>query len=276
MELLNTEQVHALLAGQTEDRIEAMEAMMLDQPQVEIPVQERFINGMYAREILIPKGTLLTGRVYKAGYLDIMLSGDIAVATPQGTKRMTGTNIMEAPPGRKRAGYAFEDTRWITVHRTDHYEPGDMVDMLTFFSASEYMEFVRNRDRASYQAVLEAFGITEDQVQAQVQDERDRVPLTGEYAQWVTVALSYLHCNGLKACRDFEIGEVIGPARTAEGGRTIIGRYSNHSANPNGVMELAEDGSVWMVATRKISIGDEITTHYGLTLESIQGALCQG
>jgi hypothetical protein len=32
---------------------------------------------------------------------------------------------------------------------------------------------------------------------------------------------------------------------------------------------------VWMVATRKINVTDEITTHYGLTLQSIQGALCR-
>jgi len=275
MDLLTEEEVHYVLAGKTTEHIESMEHFMLDQPQVEIPVQERFINGMYAREIVIPKGTLMTGRVYKEGYLDIMLSGDIAVATPQGTRRMTGANIMEAPPGRKRAGYAFEDTRWITVHRTDHYQEGDMVDRLTFFSMEQYRDYVRQRDHASYLAVLEMAGMTEDQVQAQVQNESDRVELKQPYSEFVTVALSYLHGNGLKACRDFEIGEVVGPARTAEGGRTIIGRYSNHSANPNAIMELAEDNSVWAVATRKINMGDEITTHYGLTLQSIQGALCQ-
>jgi len=63
MDLLTEEEVHYVLAGKTTERIESMEHFMLDQPQVEIPVQERFINGMYAREIVIPEGTLMTGRV---------------------------------------------------------------------------------------------------------------------------------------------------------------------------------------------------------------------
>jgi len=275
MELLDESQVHSMLAGQTVERIEAMESMMLDQPQVEIPVDERFINGMYAREILIPKGTLLTGRVYREGYMDIMISGDIAVATPTGTKRMTGANIMEAPPGRKRAGYAFEDTRWVTVHRTDHYQEGDMVDFLTFFSMGQYQEFVRSRDHASYQSVLDAIGMTDDQVQEVAHDHSDHANLGKPFNEWVGLGKSIIHGRGLKAYREFELGETIGPARTAEGRRTNIGRYSNHSANPNAIMELAEDNSVWMVATRKINVTDEITTHYGLTLQSIQGALCR-
>ena len=275
MELLNEEQVEAVLSGKTVERIEAMESIMQEQPQVEISVGEQFINGMYARDIVIPKGTLLTGRVYKEGYLDIMVSGDITVATPQGTKRMIGTNIMEAPPGRKRAGYAFEDTRWITVHRTDQYEPGDMVDMLTFFSMDEYWDFVYNRDRVSYRELIEAVGMTEDQVQAQVHDYRDHAELVEPFNVFVTLAPSILHGTGLYATRNFELGNVVGPARTSEGGRTIIGRYSNHSANPNAIMEMGDDNSVWMVATRKINAGDEITTHYGLTLDKVQGVLCQ-
>ena len=83
-----------LLDRTVDDKLAVLEETLLEYPQVEIPVTERFINGMYAREILIPKDTLLTGAVHKAGYLDIMLSGDIVVATPQGTKRMTGINIM--------------------------------------------------------------------------------------------------------------------------------------------------------------------------------------
>ena len=274
MELLNEEQVETVLSGQTVDRIEAMESIMQEHPQVDIPVTERFINGMYSREIVIPQGTLLTGRVYKEGYMDIMVSGDITVATPQGTKRMTGTNVMEAPPGRKRAGYAFEDTRWITVHRTDQYEPGDMVDMLTFFSMDEYRDFVYNRDRVSYRELIEAVGMTEEQVQAQVHDYSDHADLVEPFDVFVTLAPSMIDGTGLYATRNFDLGDIVGPARTSEGGRTIMGRYSNHSANPNAIMEMGDDGSVWMVATRKINAGDEVTTHYGLTLDKVQGVLC--
>lgn len=138
MQALTADQIHTLLAEQVNDKIEVMETEMMKHEQVEIPVEHRFINGMYAREITIPKGTLLTGRVHKFGYVDIMLSGDITVATPEGTKRISGTNILEGVPGRKRAGYAHEDTHWITVHRTEETSAEGIEDVLTVMTMAEY------------------------------------------------------------------------------------------------------------------------------------------
>lgn len=120
------------------DKIERWEEFALEQPQVEILLVEKFINGMYTREILIPAGTILTGQVHKYAYVDIMLYGDILVATPDGTMRLKGHNIMEGVPGRKRAGYAYEDTGWITVHREDQVKPGDMEREIAFPQMREY------------------------------------------------------------------------------------------------------------------------------------------
>jgi hypothetical protein len=95
---------------------------------------------MYVREITIPKGTILTGAVHKFDYVDIMLSGDIAVATPDGMKRLTGINIMAGPAGRKRAGYAYEDTRWLTVHKTDATTSEGIEDVITVRNMAQFLE----------------------------------------------------------------------------------------------------------------------------------------
>lgn len=118
--------------------IEKMEAQMLEQPQVDIAVQYMFVNGMYVRHIVIPAGTILTGRVHKFGYVDIMLKGHIFVATPDGVKEMKGYNILEGKKGRKRAGLAVEDTHWVTVHRTDETDPNGIEDKLTVMTIQQY------------------------------------------------------------------------------------------------------------------------------------------
>lgn len=122
------------------EKIEQMEESLLDMPQVEIPVDSLFVNGMYARKILIPKDTILTGRVHLADYVDIMLCGDITVATPEGVKRFTGFNIFEGKKGRKRAGYAHEDTHWVTVHRTEITDPDEFVSAMTVFNMTKYLQ----------------------------------------------------------------------------------------------------------------------------------------
>ena len=135
---LSVAQIHQLLSEGVNERIEILEQALLQEEQVELPVEHLFVNGMYARKITIPKGTMLTGAVHKWGYVDIMLSGDISVATPDGIKRLTGWQILEGKPGRKRAGFAHEDTHWITVHRTDATTPDGIEDILTTKTMREF------------------------------------------------------------------------------------------------------------------------------------------
>lgn len=138
--------ITAMVEAARLERIEGLEAHMLTLPQVEIPVVENFVNGMYTREIVIPAGTLLTGRVWKQDYVDIMLGGDILVATPSGTRRLTGPNICDGQAGRKRAGFAFADTRWITVQRIDEAGLEEPIEYLTFFSVLEYQNWRVERE----------------------------------------------------------------------------------------------------------------------------------
>lgn len=139
--MLTTDQAHELLADCVNERIELVESAMLELDQVEIPVTESFANGMYTRQIMIPKGTLLTGMVHKFPYVDIMLAGDIEVATPDGIKRLTGHNVLQGFAGRKRMGYAWEDTDWVTVHRTDQFSEGEMVELLTLPRVGDWKEW---------------------------------------------------------------------------------------------------------------------------------------
>jgi len=134
--------IESFLMEHIGEKLEAIESHLMEMPQVNIPVDSLFVNGMYARKILIPKDTILTGRVHLADYVDIMLSGDITVATPEGVKRFSGFNIFEGKQGRKRAGYAHEDTHWVTVHRTEIKDPDEFVSSMTVFNMTQYNKLI--------------------------------------------------------------------------------------------------------------------------------------
>lgn len=88
-------------------------------PQAHCPVWHHFAPGLYARQMFIPAGTVLTGAVHKTEHLCIV-SGDIDVTTDEGVRRITALQlIIRSKPGTKRAGYAHVDTFWTTVHATD-------------------------------------------------------------------------------------------------------------------------------------------------------------
>lgn len=136
---LSVYQVEHLLANAVNESIDLMQAEMLELPQVEMPVDTMCINGMNSRTLLIPEDTILVGAVHLEDYVDIMISGDITVATPDGLKRLTGFNIMQGKKGRKRAGYAHKDTLWVTVHKTDIDNADDFVKLMTRPTMKEYL-----------------------------------------------------------------------------------------------------------------------------------------
>ena len=98
------------------ESIFALEEKVGDAPQIEMPVINYFADGIYAREITIPKGTVLTGKIHKTLHLNIISKGDISVVSEDGTKRIKAPYTFVSQPGAKRAGYAHEDTVWTSIH----------------------------------------------------------------------------------------------------------------------------------------------------------------
>jgi hypothetical protein len=103
----------------TIDSIFSLEKEMLSMDQLSLDIEHIFSRGVYARKMLIPKGTILTGKMHKHKHLNIMLYGDIEIATDKGTKRIDKPCIFESKAGTKRAGFAHEETVWITIHATE-------------------------------------------------------------------------------------------------------------------------------------------------------------
>lgn len=119
-------------------KLERLDALLASIPQTEMPVTHRFSRGVYCRELFIPKGTVLTGRIHKHSQINILLRGDISVLTEDGVKRLQAPVVFESPAGAKRAGYAHENTVWLTFCGTDTTDPDVLEDELTTRSYAEY------------------------------------------------------------------------------------------------------------------------------------------
>ena len=98
------------------DKINRLEETISGLEQVEFAVTHHFADGIYAREIFIPAGSVLTGKIHKTEHLNIISQGKISVVTESGKKTVTAPCTMVSPPGTKRAGFALEDTVWTTIH----------------------------------------------------------------------------------------------------------------------------------------------------------------
>jgi hypothetical protein len=124
-------------------KVHRAEAVMLERPQLELPVKHHFAKGLYARELFIPKGTLLTGKIHKYSQLNILSQGEISVLTEEGVKRVRAPFTIVSPPGTKRIAYAHEDCVWTTVHGTEETDLERIEEIFIAQSEAEYLEFVR-------------------------------------------------------------------------------------------------------------------------------------
>lgn len=86
--------------------------------------------GLHARAVLIPAGTLLTGCETNLDNVCVVF-GDIEVTTDDGPRRITGFGLVPALRGAKRVGFAHADTWWVTLHRTDLTDPGEILAEMT-------------------------------------------------------------------------------------------------------------------------------------------------
>ena len=101
------------------EQIRQLEVAMLENLEpAEAPVTHHFADGIYGREMFIPAGTMLTGKIHRFSTLNLLLKGDITVTTPDGVRRIQAPAIFVSPPGCKKVGYAHTDTIWVNVHPT--------------------------------------------------------------------------------------------------------------------------------------------------------------
>lgn len=111
--------IDALPTNPSYEQLRELEHAMLTQLEpAEAPVEHHFAYGIYGREMFIPAGTMLTGKIHRFSTMNILLEGEITVTTPDGMKRLSAPAIFTSPPGCKKAGYAHTDVRWVNVHPT--------------------------------------------------------------------------------------------------------------------------------------------------------------
>ncbi len=83
------------------------------------PKDEKYGCCTYAREMFIPKGTLIIGKIHRHQHLNFISKGRVKVVTEFGTKYLEAPCTFVSEVGLKRAVYAEEDTLWTTVHLTE-------------------------------------------------------------------------------------------------------------------------------------------------------------
>lgn len=120
------------------ERVERLESILAQEPQVDCPVRWHFAPGVAMRETLIPAGVLATGAVHKTEHLTVVV-GHCFLATDEGPIEINGHVTVLSVPGAKRAIQAVTDTVVRTIHPTTETDPDKLVELLTHSTAAELL-----------------------------------------------------------------------------------------------------------------------------------------
>lgn len=101
------------------EKLQKLETEMLKHEQVDIKITHYFAPGVYAREMFLPAGVMLTGKIHRHAHMNIMSQGDVTIVMEDGRKRVQAPFSFVSAPGTKRAFYAHADTVWTTIHPTN-------------------------------------------------------------------------------------------------------------------------------------------------------------
>jgi hypothetical protein len=90
------------------------------------PKDEKYGCSTYAREIFLPKGSFVIGKIHRHPHLNFISKGRVKVFTEFGDKHLVAPCTFISEVGLKRAVYAEEDTIWTTVHLTEFENEADL------------------------------------------------------------------------------------------------------------------------------------------------------
>lgn len=85
--------------------------------KAELPLAHFHTDGLYARELVLPKGTFAIGEIQKFPHVSVISKGEISMLNEDGgVTRVKAPCTIVSKPGVRKCGFAHEDTVWTTVH----------------------------------------------------------------------------------------------------------------------------------------------------------------
>ena len=113
-----------------DEKIDQLESVMLESFEVvDCPISHIFTPGLYARQMFLKAGTLITSKIHKTEHPYIISKGKVSVWVEEENEV-----VLESPYtgitkiGTRRVIYAWEDTIWTTFHANPDDENTEQIE----------------------------------------------------------------------------------------------------------------------------------------------------
>lgn len=95
------------------------------------PLDHKFAHGVYKRQVFLPKGSLVIGKIHRFDHFTLISVGHVLVFNERGIFDIVGPHIQLTQAGTQNVVYAMEDTLWSTFHGTQNTDADVAEDELS-------------------------------------------------------------------------------------------------------------------------------------------------
>ena len=127
------------------EKIAVLQEAVGELTQIEFKPVHHFSEGLYARELFMPAGAVVIGKIHKYAHLNVIMSGKVSVTTPFGQDTLEGPCLFESKPDTKRAVFCITDCVWITFHPTEKTDPDEIEKDIILSDYSDRLEQDKER-----------------------------------------------------------------------------------------------------------------------------------
>lgn len=107
--------------------ITELAAQKLGTFEVDLGTVHHFSDGLYSKEMRIPKGYIALSHSHKYSHLSILSKGKVIVKTDDFTKEYESPACLEIKAGIHHSIEALEDCVWYCIHATNETD-ADKID----------------------------------------------------------------------------------------------------------------------------------------------------
>lgn len=133
-------------ATEGEARLDFLQFVLGQAPQVDMPLKHLFPPGLYVREITMPAGAVVISRVHKFAHPFVISKGRLSVwSENDGIQHLAAPHTGITTPGTRRILFIHEETIWTTFHAGPWHEgmdPDEIVGTVTWTPDVSYMKGV--------------------------------------------------------------------------------------------------------------------------------------
>lgn len=241
------------------DKVDRLYMAMKSANEIELPTVHRITPGLYTRECTAPAGTLLISKTHLTDHQFILSKGVVYTIDGDGEIVKSVAPVHgETKAGARRVVYVEEDAIMTTMHSTNETEVSKIEGILY---KEDSLRLSDNPDHISFLQAAKDIGVDTEQIRIESERFDTMTDMPEGFGDKIEVRPSTIHGFGLFASENFGAFEMIAPA-AINSKRTVAGRFTNHSANPNAMLHAEPNGKVNLISISQINKDSEITLDY--------------